>query len=64
MIHFYNKNREVVMELYDFSFDNEQEQRMNFVVNISFAFYEASRDIEDNKVYLESFLDSFDKGLC
>ena len=56
MIHFYNRSREVVMELYDFSSDNEQEQGIKFFANVSYAFYKASRHIEDYKVYFESFL--------
>jgi len=56
MIHFYNKDREVVMELYDFSFDNKQEQGIKFFANISFAFYKVSLYIENYKVYFESFL--------
>jgi len=44
------------MELYDFSFDNKQEQGIKFSANISFAFYKATQDIEDYKIYLESFL--------
>ncbi len=56
MIHFYDKNRKVVMELSNFSFDNEQEQRIKFSSNISYAFYKTSRNIEDYKVYFEKFL--------
>jgi hypothetical protein len=56
MIHFYNKNRRVVLELYDFSFINAQEPIMRFSANISYDIYRASREIEDFKVYLESFL--------
>jgi hypothetical protein len=56
MVHFYNKNREVMMKLYNFSFDNKQEQIAKFSAGISFAFYTALQDIEVYKVYLESFL--------
>jgi hypothetical protein len=63
MVHFYNKNREVVMKLYDFSFDNKYEQVVNFSVDISYVFYKASQNIEDYKVYFESFLQEL-KMLC
>jgi hypothetical protein len=56
MIHFYDKNRKVVMELSSFSFDNEQEQGIKFFADVSYAFYKASRYIKDYKVYFESFL--------
>lgn len=44
------------MKLSNFSFDNEQEQRIRFSSSISYAFYEALRDIEDYKIYFENFL--------
>jgi hypothetical protein len=56
MIHFYDKNRKVVMELSNFSFYNEQETRIKFSTNISYAFYKASRNIDDFKVYFDNFL--------
>jgi hypothetical protein len=56
MIHFYNKNREVVMELSNFSFDDKQEQGIRFSSSIFYAFYKASRDIEDYRIYFEDFL--------
>jgi hypothetical protein len=56
MVHFYNKDREIVMELYDFSFDNEQEPGIKFSASISYAFYKALQDIEDYKIYFENFL--------
>lgn len=56
MIHFYDQSRKVVMELSNFSFDNEQEPRVRFSSSISYAFYEASREIEDYKIYFEDFL--------
>lgn len=56
MINFYDKNRNIVMELSDFAFDNEQEQKIRFSSNISYAFYNAQRDIEDYRIYFEDFL--------
>ena len=56
MIRFYNKNREVVLELYNFSFINEREPEVRFSASISYAFYKASRQIEDYKIYFEDFL--------
>lgn len=56
MIHFYNKNREMIMLLHDFSFDNREEQVMKFSADISFAFYKASQIIEDFEWYIEMFL--------
>lgn len=53
MIHFYNKNREMIMLLHDFSFDNREEQVMKFSADISFAFYKASQIIEDFEWYIE-----------
>jgi hypothetical protein len=57
MIHFYDKNRKVVMKLYDFSSNNGQEPTIKFSVDISYLFYKAFHIIEDYKVYFESFLE-------
>lgn len=56
MIHFYDKNRKLVMELSNFSFDNEEEQKIRFSSSISYAFYKALRDIEDFSFCFEDFL--------
>lgn len=56
MIHFYDKNRKVVMKLFKFSFDDEQEQKIRFSSSISYAPYKAFQYIEDYKVYFEDFL--------
>lgn len=55
-IHFYDKNRKLVMELSNFSFDNEEEQKIRFSSSISYAFYKALRDIEDFSFCFEDFL--------
>ena len=55
MITFYDKNRKTVLKLNDFSSDNEIETRIKFYATISYAFYTATRDCEDFKVYLEKF---------
>ncbi|MFA6200046.1 MAG: hypothetical protein WC679_06560 [Bacteroidales bacterium] len=55
-IHFYDKNRKLVMELSNFSFDNEEEQKIRFSSSISYAFYKALRDIEDYRICFENFL--------
>lgn len=41
------------MLLHDFSFDNREEQVMKFSADISFAFYKASRIVEDFEWYIE-----------
>ncbi|NDW13674.1 hypothetical protein D0T50_12345 [Bacteroides sp. 214] len=56
MIHFYDKSREIVMKLSDFSFDNEQEQSIRFSSTISYAFYKASQNIESYRFDLEDLL--------
>jgi len=56
MIHFYDKSRKLVMELSDFSFDNEEEQKIRFSSSISYSFYRALRDIEDYSICFENFL--------
>ena len=56
MIHFYDKNRKLVMELSNFSFDNEEEQKIRFSSSISYAFYKALRDINDFSSCFENFL--------
>ena len=56
MIHFYDKNRNIVMKLYDFSFNEQGEPRIKFSSIISYSFYKASREIEDYKSCLEAFL--------
>jgi len=55
-IHFYDKNRKLVMELSNFSFDNEEEQKIRFSSSISYSFYKALRDIEDYSICFENFL--------
>lgn len=55
-IHFYDKNRKLVMELSNFSFDNEEEQKIRFSSSISYSFYRALRDIEDYRICFEDFL--------
>lgn len=57
MVHFYDKNRKVIMKLSDFSFDNEREQKIRFSSRISYAFYKASRNIEDYSAFFQLFLD-------
>ena len=44
------------MELSNFSFDNEEEQKIRFSSSISYAFYKALRDIEDFSFCFEDFL--------
>ncbi len=56
MIHFYDKNRNIVMKLFDFSFNEQEEPRIKFSSIISYSFYKASREIEDYKICLEAFL--------
>ena len=56
MIHFYDKNRNIVMKLFDFSFSEQEEPRIKFSSIISYSFYKASREIEDYKICLEAFL--------
>ena len=56
MMHFYDKSRKLVMELSDFSFDNEEEQKIRFSSSISYSFYRALRDIEDYSICFENFL--------
>jgi hypothetical protein len=56
MMHFYDKSRKLVMELSDFSFDNEEEQKIRFSSSISYAFYKALRNIEDYRICFENFL--------
>lgn len=56
MIHFYDKNRNIVMKLFDFSFSEQEEPRIKFSSIISYSFYKASREIEDYKSFLEAFL--------
>lgn len=56
MIHFYDKNRNIVIKLYDFSFNEQEEPRIKFSSIISYSFYKASRKIEDYKSCLEAFL--------
>jgi len=55
MISFYDKNRKIVLKLSDFNSDYQIETRIKFTANISYAFFTASSDIEDFKVYLENF---------
>ena len=55
-IHFYDRDRKLVMELSNFSFDNEEEQKIRFSSSISYAFYKALRDIEDYRICFEDFL--------
>jgi hypothetical protein len=56
MTHFYDKNREVVMILHDFSFEDVGEARINFSADISYAIYKASRSISDFKIAFDKFL--------
>ena len=44
------------MELSNFSFDDEQEQKIRFSSSISYAPYKAFQYIEDYKVYFEDLL--------
>lgn len=54
-IHFYDKSRKLVMELSNFSFDNEQAESIRFSSSISYAFYKAMRDINDFSFCFENF---------
>jgi hypothetical protein len=56
-VNFYNNKREIIMVLYDFSFENKQEPVVRFAADISYAFYKASRNIEDYTVYFNKFLE-------
>ena len=55
-IHFYDRDRKPVMELSNFSFDNEEEQKIRFSSSISYSFYRAMRDINDYRICFENFL--------
>jgi hypothetical protein len=58
MVHFYDKNRKLVMKLYDFSSSSGQEPTtIKFSVDISYLLFKAFHVVEDYKVYFESFLE-------